>query len=478
MTHYVTNAYGWAAKTTKPIFSALCTKGEKIAKYLYTSRCAQGCAAKATQCWTDHNSEFKYAIVAGSTALLTSGSWLVTPLVMGTAAFAVTKGIKHHASVAEFVVPKLKKSRDFVHYCRSTNEQIHAEIVAALATKDVAKLLTLSRYTYLLADNERNAAVIEFSKAPTNAAGKEELLSSLKEELLSSLLNGRLSNEAITAGLRFAIQQKNPNLIKILLRNNILTKQQLLTALMIACVPGSPEEIINALLSQGINLLEPKAAEFRVALIYVAANGYEKAFQTILKAVDFSGVTLLDVLKDLISNPDHRKKAQFIYEFTVKFPDNGLLKEHSCAFAISTRNNNLLNSLLSRGPKLTSGQLSTLIIHAAIFPSSPFIQNVIVSLLKNPDISGDAKSRSLPLLADAVCNGREKIETLVSVIQSTRIAESDRKRAIQTACSNGNVEMLDQLLQGFPITRQFKAQLLDICHPSIRTTVDGLPASR
>jgi hypothetical protein len=467
MTHYVTDSCRWVVRTTKTV----CTKAPAIAKYLYQTRCGQACVEKAIQCWTNHNSEFKYAIVASSTALITSGSWLVTPLVAGTAAFAVTKGIKHHTAVAEFVVPKIKKSRDIIHCCRSTNDQIHAEIVSALAAKDVAKLLTLSRYTYLLTENERNAAVIEFSKPPTNTAGKEKLL--------SSLLIGRLSNDAITAGLRFAIQQKNPNLIRILLRNNILTKQQILAALMFACIPSTPEEVINALLSQGITLLEPKGTEFRLALIYMATNGYEKAFQTILKAVDFSGVNLVDVLKELILIPDHTKKAQFIYEFTVKFPDNALLKDHSCVFAITTKNNNLLKSLLSKGPNLTSAQLSALIIHAATFPSSSFIQNVIVSFLKHPDISNDAKSKSLPLLADAVCNGREKLETLVAVLQPpTRIVESDRKRAIQTACLNGNVPILDQLLQGFTINRQFKAQLLDICNPSIRPTIDGLPATR
>jgi len=467
MTHYVTDACGWAVRTTKTV----CTKAPVMAKYLYQTRCGQACVTKAIQCWTNHNSEFKYAIVAGSTALFTSGSWLVTPLVAGTAAFAVTKGIKHHTAIAEFVVPKIQKSRDIIHYCRSTNEQIHAEIRTALDAKDVAKLLTLTRYTYLLTENERNAAVLEFSKPPTNTAGKEKLL--------SSLLNSRLSNDAITAGLRFAIQQKNPNLIRILLRNNILTKQQILAALMFACIPSTPEEVINALLSQGINLLEPKGAEFRLALIYMAANGYEKAFQTILKAVDFSGVNLVDVLKELILIPDHPKKAQFIYEFTVKFPDNALLKEHSCAFAISTSDTKMLNWLLSKGPKLTSDQLSALIIHATNRPSSPFIQNVIVSFLKHPDILNDAKSRSLPLLADAICNGREKLETLGAVLQPpTIIADPDRKRAIQTACNNGHLPMLDILLQGFPITRQFKTQLLEICHISIRPTIEGLPATR
>jgi len=487
MTQYVTNVCGWAAKTTKNVCSSVCTKGTNIAGYLYTTSCAQSCAAKATQCWTDHNSELKYAIVAGSTAILTSGSLLVTPLVMGIAAFAVTKGIKHHAAVTDavatriknnqsavsnYVIAKTQKTRNIIHCWRSTNDQIHAEIVAAIAAKDIAKLLTLSKYTRLLTEEERSNAVIEFSKTAPLEAGKEELL--------SSLLNGKLNPAAINAGLKFAIQQTKPNLIRILLGKNNLTENQLTTAFSVASTSATNDEVMNTLLSQGIAPITPETADhFKPALLLIAGRGFENAFKTILNAVDFTPSHLLEALNAVISHPENTKKVEFITVLNNKFPNDSTIKEHSCAFALSTENETLLTWLLSSEPKLTPDRLSRLIIHATTLPDSQFIQKVIFSLLKTADISDSAKSKSLPLFADAVCNRHQNIEDLSVFIPTVaRIDESDRKKAILTACMKGNTVVLNLLLQGFPINRQFKAYLLEVCHPSIHATVDGLRVTR
>jgi hypothetical protein len=486
MTHYVTNVCGWAAKTTKNVYSSVCTKGTDIAGYLHITSCAQACANKATQCWTDHNSELKYAIVAGSTAILTSGSLLVTPLVMGIAAFAVTKGIKHHAAVTDavakriknrqsavsnFVIARTQKTRNIIHYWRSTNEQIHNEIVAAIDAKDIAKLLTLSKYTSLLSEEERSNAVIEFSKLPAIEAPNDELL--------SSLLNGKLNPIAIKAALKFAIQQNNPNLITILLRNNRLTEEQLTAAFLVASTSNTNDEVMNTLLSQGIDPMTPETAvKLRPALLNIAGRGFEKSFKTLLNAVNFTPSDLLQALNAVISNPANTKKVEFITVLNDRFPVDAMIKEHSCAFALSSENETLLTRLLSSEPKLTPDRLSRLIIHATTLPDSQFIQKYIFSLLKTADISDAAKSKSLPLFTDAVCNRHQSIDELSAFILTVaRIDESDRKKAILTACMKGNTAILTLLLQGFSINRQFKAQLLEVCHPSIRANVDGLRAT-
>ena len=578
MTQFLTNAYGWASRTTKNVCGSVCTKGASIAGYLHVTSSVQTCATKATQCWTDHNSELKYAIVAGSTALLTSG-WGIMPLIAGGGAFAVTKGFKHRAAavdavanglknqqraVSNFVVQKTQKTRNFIHCWRSTNEQIHAEIVAAMAAKNIAKLLTLSKYIHLLTEDERSNAVIAFSKTPelevppALEAGKEELLSSLlngtlnpaaindglkfaiqqnkpdlikillknnelthpqlltalkiactpgtstevinellsqgiarfteeersaavsellklpltaeKEVILSSLLNCTLNTAAINAGLKFAIQQTKPNLIRILLENNNLTEAQLIIALSVASTSAANDEVINTLLSQGINPITDETADkFKPALLNIAGRGFEKAFQTLLNIVNFTPEQLFEALNAVISHPENNKKVDFITVLNDKIPADARIKEHSCAFALSMENNELLEFLLSKEPPLTPDQLSRLIIHATTLSYTPFIERVIFFFLNNPDISDSAKSKTLPLFVDAVNNSVKNFDDFSTFIQTiTRINEADRKKAILKACMHGRTDVLNRLLQNFPINRQFKNQLLDVCHISVK----------
>jgi len=587
MTHYVTNVCGWAAKTTKNVYSSVCTKGTDIAGYLHITSCAQACATKATQCWTDHNSELKYAIVAGSTALLTSG-WGIMPLIAGGGAFAVTKGFKNHTAAVDAVANGIKnqhravsnfvfqKTRNFIHYWRLTNEQIHNEIVAAIAAKDIAKLLTLSKYIHLLSEEERSNAVIAFSELPLPVE-KEVLLSSLlngrlnnaaindglkfaiqqnkpdlikillknnelthpqrlaaltiactpgtsteiinellsqgidrfteeersaavselskllltaeKEVILSSLLNCTLNNDAITVGLQFAIKQKKPNLIKTLLLNNRLTKPQLLAALKTACTPGMSVEVINELLSQGIAHLAPESAEFKDALFHMADNGHELAFIKILDAVNFSKETGLVTFNKISTSIRNNKKTLFISKLNEKMPNIGMLRDYSCLFAIRTENESLLNMLQTLEPKLTPEQQSKLIINLTSLTPSQFITNQIFNLLKNPGITDDAKSKSLPLVVDAISTERLELEDLRLVLREepqTRIDESDLKKAIQTACMKGNSSLLCLLVTRFPSINRlfktqlfgfcspFKTQLLGVCHPSIQDIVARL----
>lgn len=440
----------------------------KIAGYLQQTGCVQACVRRTKKCWTDHNAEFKYAIVAGTTAIFTSRSWFVTPIVMGAATFAAAKGVKH----SEAISLKIHQANQAWQLRHHSPLQIFIEMSTAIATNNLETFNKLCLKINVLTKKQRSDvifAILTRCDSPNIT------------DFLSIPIAGKLDDAAISVALNHFVINNEINSIKCLLFNNKLKKESLIAALKYATMSQSSEEIFDVLLSKPIDA-EMTAESLKDALIYTAKQGYVNAFHQLLSLSDFDPATLIELTNIITPSPlELTKKIAIIRELLKKYPGIPEINEMALNLAISSGNEPLIDRLILNNAlqTLTPEFRSALIIAISTSRFSLLSLKLIVHLLKTADISPEAKSKSLPLLVEAITNqftGMETLTTLLQTIPPEMIeVDVDQKRAVISACQKGRKDIVDALLRGFVLKKSSKQMLIDICHPSIKNEIAKLP---
>lgn len=439
----------------------------KIAGYLQQTRCVQACVHRTKKCWTDHNAEFKYAIVAGTTAIFTSRSWLVTPLLMGAAAFAAAKGVKHSDAISL----KIHHTTQAWQLRHHTPLQIFIEMSTAIATNDLETFNKLCLKIDVLTKRQRSDIIFSILT-------RHDIPN--KTEFLSIPITREIDEGAISIALPHFVINNEINLIKNLLINNKLKKEHLIDALRFATMSQSSEEIFDVLLSKPI-VAEITAESLKDSLIYTAQQGYVNAFHQLLSLSDFDPATLIELTNIIISSPlEPTKKIAIFIELLKKYSEIPQINKMAFNLAVSTGNEPLIDLLLLNNAlqTLTPEHRSALTIAISTSRFSMLSLKLIVHLVKTADISPEAKSKSLPLLVEAITNQCTGIETLTTLLQTIPIGfinvDSDQKRAVISACQKGRKDIVDALLMRFVLKKASKQMLIDICHPSIKNEIAKL----
>lgn len=325
-----------------------------------------------------------------------------------------------------------------------------------------------------------------------NDAEKSELIinmihstlpSETKINFLSEMIKESIpSKNAFQDGCVFAMTENQPALLNdFLSKNNDAEYLNEIANRIIFENPPAFKNILN-ILSQHLTRLKVVRIDF---FVKSASRGYSEIFLSAIRESDNLNEQHLTRILDLtLNSPSFSEKDKWLITEQVvnkAHPNNNNIKTNLIVTGlkhfIQTQDNYFTDRLIQipEFELATSEQKESIILLLAGYnPTSMFVQNLIISLLNNRFmVDTRVKSKALPAILHGIRNRKASPEFLRQFL--TDISGNDRREAMKIACCNGYRDLFDILKNEIAIDLNFKDQLIDLCHPSMKLYLRQLP---